>query len=56
MNATAWHFCAERDGRCGAEREIQAGEVPADEMPMCHACGMPMVARRARVKPRRVER
>jgi hypothetical protein len=32
---------------CGAVRDIRAGEIPADDMPMCGACGMPMIAERA---------
>ena len=35
---------------CGATRDIGAGEVPADEMPMCHKCGNIMVAVRAEAK------
>lgn len=36
---------------CGAKREIGSGEVPDDDMPMCHVCSMPMIAERAKAKP-----
>lgn len=29
---------------CGNKREIQVGEVPDNDMPMCDKCYMPMVA------------
>jgi len=32
---------------CGAQREIEAGEVAANDVPMCHLCGMPMMAKMA---------
>lgn len=32
---------------CDNERNIRAGEIPADEVPICDKCGMPMVAERA---------
>ena len=32
---------------CGAKREIMAGEIPANDVPVCTDCGMPMVAVRA---------
>ena len=33
---------------CGKRREIKAGEIAANDMPMCEACYMPMVAERAK--------
>lgn len=33
---------------CGTEKGIKAGEIPADEVPMCDKCFMPMVARKAK--------
>ena len=29
---------------CGNKKDIGIGEVPADEVPMCDKCFMPMVA------------
>jgi len=29
---------------CGSKREIKAGEVSANDCPICNLCGMPMVA------------
>jgi hypothetical protein len=29
---------------CGATKEVCAGEIPKDEVPMCDSCFMPMVA------------
>lgn len=33
---------------CGKKRAIKAGEVALGEMPMCSACGSPMVAHGAK--------
>ena len=38
---------------CGHERDIQAGEVAPDDMPMCERCFMPMIAAHARAKKRK---
>lgn len=35
---------------CKARREIEAGEVPANEVPMCSKCFNPMVPKTAVVK------
>lgn len=32
---------------CGYEKEVKAGEVPKDEVPMCDRCFMPMVPKKA---------
>jgi hypothetical protein len=37
---------------CGKTREIKAGEIAADDVPMC-ACGMPMVATKATATDKR---
>ncbi len=29
--------------KCGDRREIQAGEIGVDDVPVCGRCGMPMV-------------
>ena len=33
---------------CGAKREINPGQIPKDEVPMCDKCFMPMVPERAK--------
>lgn len=33
---------------CDATKEVRANEIPPDEVPMCDACGMPMLAESAR--------
>lgn len=35
---------------CGARRDVEANEIPPDEVPMCSQCGSPMVAESARAK------
>lgn len=35
---------------CGARREIRAGEIAPDDMPMCDQCMMPMIAVSAKVR------
>ena len=35
---------------CRAEREIMAGEIPDDEVPMCEKCFSPMYVVRATTK------
>lgn len=37
---------------CGHERDIGAGEVALDDVPMCERCFMPMIAAIARAKRR----
>lgn len=36
--------------RCKKSRDIEAGEIPEGEMPMCDECYMPMVAVRAETR------
>ena len=35
---------------CGKKREIQAGEIPKGEHPMCDLCFLPMIAQQAQAK------
>lgn len=41
---------------CGLRREILPGEVPAGEVPICKACGSPMIATKAKAQPVREAR
>ena len=34
---------------CGNEKEIRAGEIKDGEQPCCDKCGMPMVAKKAKI-------
>jgi hypothetical protein len=36
---------------CGLERDIEAGEVPTGETPICYQCHGPMFAKRAALRP-----
>lgn len=34
---------------CGYEREIKAGEIPKEEIPICPKCFSPMIAEKAKI-------
>jgi hypothetical protein len=42
--------------RCGGMCEIEQGEIAPDDVPMCHACYMPMVAVKATARKNRRSR
>ena len=41
---------------CHATRTIRAGEMPADDFPMCFTCGLPMIVEAARANITRKRR
>ena len=52
IDTEKWVVVRARCVGCGHERDIQAGEVAPNDVPMCERCFMPMIAAHARAKRR----